>query len=131
MGERANFMKERDPDACRRIVGLLREYRAVNGPANGVKPKGKKPYLKREPATEILGTFMTKKQLAAQFGCCERRIDMLRKEGLPTYKRGHLILFDKISVAEWLRQNQVTGNPRRTPRRTPRARNGTGKGASQ
>lgn len=53
--------------------------------------------------------FLTKKELAELLKCSEKKIDRLRKEGMPSYnlsdKKGK-VLFLKEEVIKWIIENK-------------------------
>jgi len=48
--------------------------------------------------------ILTKKELAELLKVTEKTIDNLRKKGLPCFKVGNNIRFDKNKVLEWLQK---------------------------
>jgi hypothetical protein len=52
----------------------------------------------------ILNRYLTRAQLAKEFGICERTVDRwhARGEGPPRIKKGKLILYRKEAVHNWL-----------------------------
>lgn len=49
--------------------------------------------------------ILTREELAKLLKVTERTIDRLRKEGLPWYRVGANVRFDKEKVLKWLEQN--------------------------
>lgn len=49
---------------------------------------------------------MTKEELATFLKVTQRTIDRLRKEGMPFFKVGTNIRFDKEEVLNWLKENE-------------------------
>ncbi len=49
--------------------------------------------------------ILTKQQLAKFLQVTERTIDRLREEGMPHFKVGKVIRFEKEAVLNWLKQN--------------------------
>lgn len=49
--------------------------------------------------------ILTKDELAALLKVTERTIDNLRKEGMPFFKVGANIRFEKETVLKWLKEN--------------------------
>lgn len=70
-------------------------YRAVKSAkkANGFKNKN---------GHAMLGSFLTREQMATELGIRLRKLDYLRHDGMPYFKHGKLILFDKEEVRKWM-----------------------------
>ena len=49
--------------------------------------------------------ILTREQLAKLLQVTEKTVDRLRKEGMPFFKVGANIRFDKEEVLKWLREN--------------------------
>lgn len=49
---------------------------------------------------------ITKEELATFLKVTQRTIDRLRKEGMPFFKVGTNIRFDKEEVIKWLKENE-------------------------
>lgn len=50
--------------------------------------------------------ILTKGELAKLLKVTERTIDNLRKEGMPYFKVGNNVRFDKVKVFEWLNRER-------------------------
>ena len=50
--------------------------------------------------------IMTKKELAVFLKVTERTVDKIRKRGLPCFKIGKCIRFEKEKVLRWLNEKQ-------------------------
>jgi len=54
------------------------------------------------------GEILTKKELADTLKVTEKTVDNLRKKGLPFFKVGNNIRFDKNKVLSWLEKGGVS-----------------------
>jgi len=50
--------------------------------------------------------ILTKKELAKLLKVTVRTIDRLRGEGMPSFKVGNQVRFDKEDVKDWLKKNK-------------------------
>lgn len=50
--------------------------------------------------------FLTKSELAKFLKVSERTIDRMREKGLPSFKLGSNVRFEKESVLKWLNENK-------------------------
>lgn len=49
--------------------------------------------------------ILTKKEVAEILKITERMVDKLRKEGLPSFKVGTNVRFEKKEVLEWIKES--------------------------
>ena len=51
-------------------------------------------------------SLINKKEAAKEFGISEITLDRLRKKGLPSYKLGRKVMFDKEVVEKWVKGDE-------------------------